>query len=336
MEHMVEGSMSTTGRGCMPPPVVWGSNGESRIIVCSGCNRDIPIRGVTWRQCGCPAFKCEQCASRQCGRCNRVARGARDDLLFDDPHGPAADTGGDEVVENDGENWDFHHCAQFAWDITGEAPDQPHSDDSVLSCASCSVRSREHHGGWRICRCGYSYCVDCASWGCSACGESVGHGAAVVRRVPTDQVATDSNANLGVVSEGEQALAMPQILTPYEALQRRRRILEEHDRTLTADRKRNRDVVKWQIAQGLRPRRPRNASSTVSFASVNVTTPMRLKEELMRGGANSPPATSSQRRRSAFRGRWWATPRTGCARASGRVSLIRHINRMRDTAAARP
>ncbi len=64
------------------PPTITGTRGEVPIIVCTGCCRDVPIRGLTWRQCRCPAFRCQACAPIPCPRCNAAAK---EDL--DDPEG---------------------------------------------------------------------------------------------------------------------------------------------------------------------------------------------------------------------------------------------------------
>ncbi len=268
-------------RASLPPPVITGASGGAPVIICNLCCRDWPIKGITWRQCRCAAFRCPECAAVPCPHCHTVA--AED---YDHPEGlpthlPAVD-GDVERYTCDGniESW------TTAAHGTGEGVDSHVRNDtygSALTCVSCQTGSRQWHGDWYICGCGHSFCGDCSPAGCGCCG----HKAPEPRRglAYTQPAAAASSAiHSAHVDEHLTSLQMPPILSPEEAVERRSRLLADHASTLKMKRAEDRSLARRQEREGTRPRRPRAKGSTTSFATVNITAARRLREELQRGG----------------------------------------------------
>ncbi len=268
-----------------PQPVITGRQGETPVIVCGGCMRDVPILNLVWRQCGCNAFRCGACAQRPCTTCGLLAL-QRGSSIQDAEEG-LGDTAGhiDNRTVAAPEVWDYQAASWFAWDcaaddaVAGSAP-------SALTCASCTVGSRSRQGHWSLCQCGFTYCAECAAWGCPACGGLRAH---LPRSadVPSGEIGNANDARdqaqEGASSDGE-TWDMPPILSPQQALARREAVLDKHRRQLGEKRRHSHVQEKRQAREGRRPRRQRDTGQSVTFATVNVTSPQRLKEELTRQG----------------------------------------------------
>ncbi len=168
----------------------------------------------------------------------------------------------------------------YAWDYTTTIENKP-TNASAMTCASCGIGSRLVRSGWQICRCGLAYCGSCNLSGCEFCGMT----SLPTNIIPIEQQpAEETHMELDDAYTDETALPMPTILTPEGALQRRERIITEHAEALIKARVVARERTKQQIREGRRPRRTRPPDDTTSFASANVTTSLRLKDELVRGG----------------------------------------------------
>ncbi len=53
-------------------PNITGTRDGVAVIVCGKCCNDIPLNGITWRQCACLKFCCSDCAGEACVRCGEV------------------------------------------------------------------------------------------------------------------------------------------------------------------------------------------------------------------------------------------------------------------------
>ncbi len=271
-----------------PPvaPTIFGVSSGTKIIVCGACCRDIPIVGITWRQCGCGSFRCETCARVACRQCGTTAVEGLHDfgaVLEGSPISVDPRTGSDMA-------YSFDEVAAFAWDRAfGGAQADVRSHASALTCSSCTVESRGITRSWCICRCGLTFCQCCYARGCDTCGARI-----PVRRVATqeddfgtEERGLDSDCQDTTSEDGsgvDGRLHMPIILTPEAAFNRRARLLAEHAQTRMARRVHQRLLARAQCKSGMRPRRQRMSHVTVSFASANVTAAERLHEELKRGG----------------------------------------------------
>ncbi len=264
-----------------PQPMVTGMQGEVPVIVCGGCMSDVPIRDLTWRQCGCDAFRCSVCAQRQCPTCGVRAvqrSGTPQDMEY----------GSERVTEHIGEwasaapeAWDYQAASWFAWDC---ATDQAVADPapSALTCASCLVGSRARQGNWSICHCGLTYCVECAAWGCPECGGLRAHLPRSGDQPSLDAEDDDDARTLAPesINVDDDDFDMPPILSPQQALARREAVLDKHRLHLREKRRHSHRLEKKQSKEGRRPRRQRDNGQAVTFATVNATSPQRLKDEL--------------------------------------------------------
>ncbi len=263
-------------------PHITGTRGGERVIVCGGCYQDIPLRGLVWRQCQCRTFRCGRCAASPCRTCGSTASEHLNELLQDSGEVRRGALAVDQA------DISFGEAAEFAWDFTFEAGDhgavQP---DSAMRCASCTVGSREVDVPWCFCVCGLSYCQPCYGQGCEACGARIpARRAAPLRGVDCLEAEGVSVGHLPSdrCSEDDDCLPMPVILTPEQAHQRRSEILEGVFAARRQERTAHRIQRRDQVRSGRRPRRVRRPSSSVTFATVNVSTAARLYEELKRGG----------------------------------------------------
>ncbi len=77
---------------------------------------------------------------------------------------------------------------------------------------------------------------------------------------------------------------MPTIISPAEAHRRRMNIMNGATAKKREDRVQSRRIARDQRNNATRPKRQRNEGKWVTFASVNVTSAERLRNELARGG----------------------------------------------------
>ncbi len=263
---------------------ITGRQGETQVIICEGCYVDIPLRGITWQQCGCPRFRCQRCAHHPCATCGVVAAAARDNTAQPAP----ADT-------NDGHDGkiELRDIDAFYWDPTNvpQGPSQG-SHRAAISCASCCVDSRSWSGTWAICKCWLRYCSSCCRRGCEACGEARPEDDVGLHR---DLRRQDEDSEYGFgqgdvhdvtqVNIGDEFMPMPTILSPKDAHARRTGIMQEAAERNRARRTEGRRLVKEQRASGVRPKRTRNKGDWISFGSANISlSPQKLRDELSRTG----------------------------------------------------
>ncbi len=166
--------------------------------------------------------------------------------------------------------------------------------EALLRCASCSVDSLARHGEWAICGCRLAYCTHCFAKGCEACGQASpacdyrpanidaeGH-------ADYDDMNHDAHQPSSSPPEADfevgTAMPMPVILSPSDAAQRRLDVMSAAAQQKRERRIASRIAARAQRAAATRPRRLRREDGWTSFATVNVTTSERLKEELTREG----------------------------------------------------
>ncbi len=277
-------SQTPAGTCAFDPRLITGKQGEVATIVCLGCFTDVPVRGLTWRACACGKFKCANCARKQCLSCGRVPaerHAAPWPAVISLHHAQ-----GDAAALN------FNEVMASAWDTAHSAQQPSGTRTGLLQCASCHRDSHSCHEGWRICSCRLVYCAQCCGEQCEACGQIIWHdlnGAAEKESWQGSDIShADSSAHEGDDGLGDGAapahLAMPSILTPAAAAARRLNIMEEAAAARRVRRAKGRALAKAQIAQGLRPRRQRRTDAWTTFATANITTAEKLKEDIMIGG----------------------------------------------------
>ncbi len=263
------------------PRLVTGRQGETEVLICLACCKDVPVRGVTWRACACGAFRCAECALVHCAKCGGTAESNHGSLSppqFNDSWGQEQQA-----------DYSFADTAAFAWDSTHADVESPSAETgSHLRCASCAVGSSWWAGEWRICQCRLAFCAYCARSGCEACGYLC-EGAGGNYDITEDEFGTAYGGGGFAYPEApsqlaDEAMAMPTILTPAAAAARREGMMAEAKVRKRAERANARAAAKVHIANGKRPKRHRRPDEWVSFATANITTAQRLKEEITRGG----------------------------------------------------
>ncbi len=183
----------------------------------------------------------------------------------------------------------FWHAQAFAWDAAHGEAVEGNQPSPRLHCASCQTNSLATSRLWSICACGLAYCGMCYSHGCEICGARVPARRAAPSAYGHDTAWDPSNGVLwqqldaDEVSEAAEQLEAA-VFTPQEARSRRAKLLEAVAEARRDVKHLKRQTERDQIKLGLRPRRSRADGMTVTFATANVTSAERLKEEIRRGG----------------------------------------------------
>ncbi len=274
------GTGSGGGSGVIHRQITGDQHGMA-IIVCGGCSKDIPLRGLQWRECDC-GFRCGSCAARICEVCHREPH-AHAEAEHMTIHSDGGQIDGDELDE-DGEDWSWDGAFGALRGRSGQicAEDSGHEAhrrgdqqwEPALRCASCGVTSGCGPTSWRICRCRMQYCAPCYDWGCEVCGT----------RLSSAQLGGTGETDRTHVGECREVMAMPPILTPKQAFERRAEKLRQAVADRNAGRIEGKKRTKRQQKDGQRPRRQRTTNDTISVATANVTAAERLRQELIIGG----------------------------------------------------
>ncbi len=263
---------------------ITGRQGESQVIMCEGCYADIPLRGITWHQCGCPRFRCQRCAHQSCTICGVVAAATVDNFAQPAPDGTEdAYDGRFDLRDIDAFNWDPKNAPHE----TGQTPHR-----AAIRCASCCTDSCSWRGAWAVCKCWLHYCSSCYRRGCEVCGQahpaednSPHHDARQQDVYSEDGYCRGEGHDITQEDVGIEFMPMPTILAPREAHARREDIMQEAAERNRERRTEGRRRVREQQASGVRPRRMRNKGNWISFGSANISlSPQKLRDELSRQG----------------------------------------------------
>ncbi len=278
---------TSAGREGLPlgAKLIKGMQGETPVIICPWCMKDVPTRD--WR-----AHDCAQGARDVQGHV--VAEEPRDDPL------------GHMHDEQRVDPWAMGATEAVWYEIGGDDEEGWRPIDAFQGqgegarCARCLTLLGGHGMEWRICTCFAIACRHCWGEECINCGGNFPQGGSDNRstdisnscgvRHDLGNVCASATGSGGPAGGSEGAgLRQPPEVDPRGALRLRSEAMDRRREALREKRKLSHEVRKMQYRNGPRPRREKSGGPWFEIVTANVSAASTLLDELEFGTSLGTP-----------------------------------------------